>query len=280
MIEIIRHGSQATIVDMGRYNLRRYGVPISGAMDRTSAFRANSLLSNSLNAALLELYQPGHELFFHQRTMIALAGSEADIYLDDKRIYSDHIYKINKNTRLSIGRMTRGCRIYLAVRGGICSQAILGSRSPIPGFLNRHLYKGDKIPITTYTAIPELTSSIAPIDIQISKALTCYIGPEWNNLTSSSRQHLLTQEYTIDPKSDRMGYRIKGNPLQNNIDEIYSSPVMPGTVQLLPSGLPLILMRECQTTGGYPRILQLTEDGINQAAQRKPGDPIQFQLIH
>ena len=76
-----------------------------------------------------------------------------------------------------------------------------------------------------------------------------------------------------------MGYRLTGTPLSESIDSIYSSPVMPGTVQLPPGGLPLVLMRECQTTGGYPRILQLTENSINQLAQRKPGNTLRFELV-
>ena len=147
MIEIVRFGSQATVVDKGRYLYRRYGVPLSGAMDRISAARANSLLSNTPEAALLELYQPGHELIFHTDTYFCVTGAEAEIHLDEKRIYIDQVCFAKKSSRLLIGQMTRGCRTYLAVKDGILTQQILGSKSPIPGFLNRHLYKGDIIPI-------------------------------------------------------------------------------------------------------------------------------------
>ncbi len=279
MIEIIRTGSQLCIVDLGRYKYRRYGVPISGAMDIRSGVRANSLLHNTLNVALLEMYMPGHQLLFHQNTRIALTGAESELYLNDKRIYTDQVYSVARKSKLTVGAMSRGSRIYLAVQDGFQSSIILGSRSPIPGYLNRTLTRGDRLEYNNVAHSTRLSSSISALKIDNTQQIYCHQGPEWHLFHHKSQKALLSKVYKIDIKSDRMGYRLQGSKTKCKIKSIYSSAVMPGTVQFLPDGLPLILMRDCQTTGGYPRIFQIIEEDINQLAQRRPGDEVQFQLI-
>ena len=279
MIEVIRTGSQLCIVDEGRFGYRKFGVPISGAMDRSSAISANSHLHNHPNAALLECYQPGHQFRFHSDALISLAGAQCEVFRNEEKIpYSEPIFLACKDV-LSIGKMTRGCRIYLAVNGGVRTHSLMGSRSPLPGFLNRHIRKGDRIPFDTSVAGESTTSGIIPTKIDPNASIKCYPGPEWHRLNVGQRSDILSQDFEIDNQSDRMGYRLSGGTIKSPDFDILSSPVMPGTVQLLPSGNPLILMRDCQTTGGYPRVLQIREDCINQVAQRQPGEPINFELI-
>ena len=278
MIEVIRSGGRVCIVDRGRYYYRKYGVSISGAMDLHSAFRANSLLHNKMDDALLEISMPGHEFQFHARTIIGLSGASGDITLDEKPIYSENAYRIVEGAVLRIGALHKGCRVYLAVPGGIQSSLILGSRSPIPGYLDRVLSPGDRVNIPPFDQVISKTAVIKPLEIDKNKSIQCTIGPEWYLLSGDQQRKILENQYSIDHKSDRMGYRLVGEPIKETGMSIYSSCVIPGTVQLLPSGLPLILMRDCQTTGGYPRILQISNEDINQVAQRRFGQEITFHL--
>ncbi len=279
MIEILRTGSHMCIVDRGRFGLRKYGVPTSGSMDQASAAVANSIVGNDMSAAVLELYMPGHQLKFHCDTYIALSGARTQLQLDNRNIYTDSIIKITKGQVLSVGSMTKGCRLYLATYQGIQTAEFLKSKSPLTGSYDRSLHKGDQIKILNHPQFPvQKNSNIVPIKIELQKEITAYPGPEWHKLSKGDQKKILSTTYMIDYKSDRMGYRLNGTAIKGDIEEIFSSPVMPGTIQLLPSGLPLILMRDCQTTGGYPRILQVTESDINQLSQRRPGDEVNFQL--
>lgn len=279
MIEILRTGSHMCIVDRGRFGFRRYGVPTSGSMDQASAAVANSVIGNDINEAVVEMYMPGHQLKFHCDTYIALSGARTQLQLGDKNIYTDSFTKVTKGQILSIGSMTKGCRLYLAAYQGIQTTEFLKSKSPLTGFYDRTLHKGDQINILSHPqSVRQKNSNIVPIKIDVQKEIAAYAGPEWHKLPKADQSRILSTVFIIDNKSDRMGYRLNGSAIKGGKDEIYSSPVMPGTVQLLPSGLPIILMRDCQTTGGYPRILQITESDINQLSQRRPGDEVRFQL--
>lgn len=278
MIEIVRSGSHICIVDIGRRGYQKYGVPVSGAMDLISLARANSLLGNNMNCATLELYLPGHQLQFHCNTFIALSGATADLKLNEKKIYNGQVIKVNEGDILSVGAMQQGCRIYIAVAQGIDSTILLDSRSPLSGYTNNKINKGDKINIgATPNTLKKHAVSKANL-INKAKKIRCTIGPEWRKLPKQKQEAILSNTYLINQQSDRMGYRLNGPSLDITPFQILSSPVMTGTVQLLPNGLPLILMRDCQTTGGYPRILQVNAFDLNQLAQRQPQDKVQFTL--
>ncbi len=279
MIEVLRSGSHICVVDIGREGYQAMGVPVSGAMDMVSLARVNSLMGNKMNSAVLELYFSGHQLQFHCDTYIALAGATTDIKLGERKIYNDEIIKVNKGDILSIGAISIGCRLYLAVPYGIKSTQLLGSRSPLRGHSKKHIKKGDKIMIESSIISPHRYATTKALAIDRLKKIECYVGPEWRRLSNQQQQDILSTTYTITQQSDRMGYRLEGPSLKIDSFQILSSPVMTGTVQLLPNGNPLILMRDCQTTGGYPRILQVTSTDINQLAQRKPLDEVQFKIV-
>ena len=278
MLEVVRSGGQIHIVDCGRHDLRQYGIPESGAMDVQSAMRANSLLHNPVCSATLEISMPGHELRFHQSCIISLAGADGAFLINDQKVYGDATYEINEGSTLHIGRLHKGCRLYLGIKGGFQTTEMLGSRSPIPGFFNRVIVTGDKIPLSNITQFTS-TSNTKPLKIILNQSIQCFMGPEWYLLEPSVQSQILQEKYTIHINSNRMGYQLDGEKIQVPDFSLFSSAVFPGTVQLLPSGRLVVLMRDCQTTGGYMRILQVHPADINQVAQRRPGQRIQFQLI-
>ena len=105
-------------------------------------------------------------------------------------------------------------------------------------------------------------------------------GPEWELFSKEHRQSFLKGRFRVGSDSNRMGYRLEQSlPRYSNTSELISSGIVPGTVQILNSGKPVVLMADAQTTGGYPRIAVLTREGISRMAQCKPGDSIRFRLI-
>ena len=176
MIEMRRTGSHACIVDSGRFGYRKYGVPLSGAMDLHSLYRANALLHDRIKNAGLELYQSGHEIIFHKSTWFSLSGGEAEITLDENRIYGDKSYYAKENSVLTIGAMTKGARIYLAIKGGLDTAVIMNSRSAIPGYLPRTLSPGDKVPFFPIDLTEEPSAAPKAISIDCKKEITCYLN--------------------------------------------------------------------------------------------------------
>lgn len=280
MITIKRVGTAITIVDKGRYGNRSYGIPSGGAMDVQSAFAANSLVNNPSSAPLIELYQSGHQLEFTVPAIIGLAGAEGDIRINQHPINSRQAIRIKKGDLLEIGKLKKGVRIYLAVARGIVAKEYFGSKSQIPFYSSDRIKSGDQISIaTSINNAPQSNSKINASSIDLSTPLLFNPGPEWHVLTEASQVQLLKETFKITKYNDRMGYKLEGPALEAIQQDILSSAVLPGTIQLLPSGQVIILMRDCQTTGGYPRIGQLYPQHINQLAQRSTGQEVQFDQL-
>ena len=139
------------------------------------------------------------------------------------------------------------------------------------------LKKGMKLNYQSESSATGETNSSLKLDTQYLKSdeVEVYPGPEFDHLTATQQNHIFGSYFKTDESSNRMAVQLK-ELLQNNLQAIVTSPVMPGTVQLTPSGKIIILMRDCQTTGGYPRILQLSEKGIQVLSQKLPGEEIKF----
>ena len=285
MIEVLAAGIFSTIQDRGRFGFRNMGVPVSGAMDQYSAFVANSLVDNDTNAAVLEMTFNGPHLKFHEKTTIALVGAQINIKLNKDIIKQNTVILINKGDTLSLGTISHGVRCYLAIAGGFNTEKILNSRSYYPEITNQsQLKKGDKIDFASQTNLKILNHSIVHLDEQhfSNPLLSVHPGPEFNTLSDSIKANLFRKKFKISPTSSRMAYKFDSPialVLGDSVPEITTSSVQPGTVQLTPSGDVIVLMRDCQTTGGYARIFQLTEQSINQLSQKQTASEISFHII-
>ena len=280
-LKVIYPGGHTCIVDMGRYRCRKYGVPLSGPMDIQSALRSQSLVGNPSTYPVIETFMSGLTIETqHPGVRFGVAGATVDIFVNNDLVKDDKI-ELAQGDRLRIGKVQQGTRTYLSIRGKISVSTVLDSASPLKGYHDTRLAKGDLIDILVPQSeeISKGRSLVVPLSINADAPIIVTPGPEWEQLSESDKVRLENSNYTIDKHADRMGYRLldPGHKIES-YQEIYSSPVMPGTVQLLPSGTPLILMKDCQTTGGYPRIFQVTSESMLQLAQRRPGDEISFQL--
>jgi len=280
MIKVLKAGFFSSIQDKGRIGFASIGVPISGVMDAYAADIANSILNNSLEDAVIEITLGGIQLQFLSDTFICLSGGDFSPQINGVSILMNSRINIFKNDILSFGKVNYGVRCYLAVTGGIQSEKVLKSSSFYKGITEDFVIKKNTIfsikeiekeHVTTNASIKILKSHFE------TKTIKCTEGPEFYLLNEIQREKLKKQVFTISNDNSRMGYRLH-EVLDNELPSILTSAVLPGTVQLTPSGKLIVLMRDCQVTGGYPRVLQLTSQAINQLAQKTTNNKIQFVL--
>lgn len=280
MIKVLKAGFYTSIQDKGRIGFASIGVPVSGAMDSYAADLANHILNNSLEDAVIEVTFGGCILQFLTATYISISGGNFSAKINNNPILLNARIKIHKNDVLSFGNIKFGVRCYIAVKNGFLTERVLKSRSFYNGITSRFLIeKNDLLPISTCSIdLEQSTTSIKILKAHFTtQELKCDEGPEFNLLNDVQKKQIKKQVFTISNLNNRMGYQLK-EPIKNRLPQILTSGVIPGTVQLTPSGKLIVLMRDCQVTGGYPRVLQLSVNAINELAQKSTGNNIQFIL--
>ena len=278
MIEVLLTGIHSSIQDLGRFGMQNTGIPIGGAMDQTAMQMANSLLNNHKQSAVLEMSFKGPKLLFHQSTTIALAGADMNAKLNEKPINNSTAIKIKENDLLQFGNALQGKRTYLAVAGGFKIPKILNSRSQYLGITpEATISKTKLIPIDKVDLNLKKGECLNLTERNESDAIPVYKGPEFYLLPKKAQNQLEKQVFTISNKNSRMAY-VLVEKLLHELPSIWTAPVLPGTIQCTHDGTLAILMRDAQTTGGYPRVLQVSDEGINRLAQKSTKDQFQFEL--
>ena len=276
MIKFISKGLYTTIQDDGRFGYRNIGVPSSGYMDRESAQTANLIIDNPVNNPVIEATLIGPTIKFEKSTFICITGSDFNPMLNESRISLYTPVKVNKGDILKINNSSIGSRCYISIKGGIKVDKVLGSKSYYPQISDSSIIeKGDEFKFETNNNEPNY--KLINQKFELNKNLKVFKGPEFNSLNKGSINKIIDQEFSIGI-NNRMAYNLK-EKIQAGTTSIISSPVIPGTVQLTPSGQMIILHRDCQTTGGYARILQLDEKSLNNLAQLRIGDKIKFEIV-
>jgi len=281
MIRFIAAGLFTTIQDLGRFGYRELGVPVSGAMDLQAATNANLLLGNAPQLAVLEFTASGPVLEFEEPARIAICGASFVPKLNGLEIAINRPIEIPSGGILSFGRPSKGFRAYLAIQDGFISDKVLGSASFYNGITDRSQFsKGDVIQfnLNAQSSLPSFSSELDTAMNFEKDVIEVYKGPEFDQLPQEIQLLLNDGAYTVAPNSSRMAY-ILDHSEAISAKEIITAPVQPGTVQLTPSGKLIVLMRDAQTTGGYARILQLTESAINFLAQNRAGNSVRFKII-
>lgn len=276
MITVVQPGFFTTVQDLGRFGLRHFGVPVSGCMDRDSARKANLLLENDPADALLEITMTGPELVFQVDTYITITGAHMPATINSADIPLNTVVKVEEGDQLQFGKLQTGIRVYLGVKGGIQSEKILNSRSfykPITA--QNRLKKGQELPCAAWPNFdPKLTSF--QLEKESVAELLTYPGPEYSMLKAEQVGQLWNSEFTVAKENNRMAYQIE-EEIGAHSKATLTSATLPGSVQYTPAGKLMILMRDAQTTGGYPRILQIREKSLDKLAQLKTGDRFSFK---
>ncbi|MBL7749620.1 MAG: biotin-dependent carboxyltransferase family protein [Chitinophagaceae bacterium] len=292
-LKIIKAGIMDTIQDGGRYGHQHLGINPNGAMDRYAMQVANALVGNELNEAVIELHFPASVFMFSQPALIALSGADFSASINGEPVPNLHCIAVNKNDALQFHRPLHGARAYLAVRGGLEAIDWLQSKSTnlkagVGGYKGRSLEKGDEIRIKrkeeTLPFLKEEEFKVLPWSADIkfcenTKELLVLPGSEWDRLTGEAKDLFISTPFIVTKQSDRMGYRLLNNPLQAvTNEEMISSAVCFGTIQLLPDGKLIVLMADHQTAGGYPKVATVITAHHSRLAQLKAGDGIWFRL--
>ncbi len=283
MIEVISGGLLTTVQDQGRFLSMSDGLSSCGCMDPLCARMALMLTGAGEDAALLEMTLQGAVICFHREALFALTGGEADFCLDDVPVPMNRTLSARPGQVLSIGAVSLGMRCYLSVSGGIDVPPVLGSRSTdlksrLGGYLGRKLQAGDRLRFLPSTLPwhgmfppPPLP---APGEVT---TLRCMPGPQHALFSPEALAAFSKNIYTVSPDSDRMGIRFHGTALPGQVSgSMITEGVTMGTIQLPPSGLPILMMADHQTTGGYPKIAALISADLHLAAQLRPGDACRF----
>lgn len=278
MMRITKPGFMTSVQDLGRIGYRHFGVPVSGACDSIAAKRVNALLENASSDAVLECTMIGPEISFEAATFLAISGADMQASLDGVQLEMNKVYAVNEGSTLSCGNIGKGLRAYIGIRGGIDAPEVLGSRSfYFPVTEKGQLAKGDGLAFEPSTQFEPKVLKISSSDLYRETDLTAYPGPEFGILSETSRKQLLGSPFTISKDFDRMACRLT-ETLDPHNHKLITSATLPGSVQYTPAGQLMVLERDGQTTGGYPRILQLDERSLCILAQKRAGDTIRFNF--
>lgn len=275
MIVVQKPGLLASVQDLGRHGHRQLGICPGGALDVLALTLANRLVGNADGAAGLELTMGGCELRFETDTRIALAGDDFGAQLDGVPLWPCWSVPVAAGQVLKLqganaaNTKKAGLRSWLAIAGGIDVAPVLGSRSTdlkayFGGHEGRALRKGDKLPLGP-SPLDAAQRACKPFGLRGPDwgaeeadgaiALRVLPGPEFEQFTLAAREVLWGERWRITSQSNRMGSRLAGAELKRKrAGDMLSSGVIPGTIQVPPSGQPIILMGDAQTTGGYPRV--------------------------
>lgn len=282
MVEVLKAGFYDSIQDLGRLGYQQYGVPTSGVMDMFSALKANNLLGNDSKVAVMEMTMTGPILKFHCNTAICITGADLSPSLNGNPVKINAVQKVDKGDTLSFGKLNHGFRSYLSVLGGFNAESVLQSKSMYQGITKQFkIDKNDVLDIVSDSSpgfIKKHVSIKWDDTFFKTKMINVYKGPEFDHLSKIQLEQLFSSDFTISKNNNRMAYQLE-EKFENKLEPILTSLVIPGTVQLTPAGNLIVLMRDCQTTGGYPRIFQLEEKAMDILAQKYIGQKIKFQLI-
>ncbi|MGE5245075.1 MAG: biotin-dependent carboxyltransferase family protein [Betaproteobacteria bacterium] len=285
-IRILKPGMLTSVQDLGRWGFQARGVPVAGPMDPCSHRLANALAGNPRDAAALEVTLLGPEIEFSDERTLAVAGADFELSIDGRRAPMHGAVRIRGGERLRFGARRSGARAYLAVSGGIDVPMVLGSRathliSAMGGVDGRPLRTGDRLPLgPAARPAPERPPSSPPWMIPSGHAQVRVLpGPQPEYFAADALDVLQSARYGVSARSDRMGFRLEGPRLTHDPArgaDIISDATPLGVLQVPASGLPILLMADRQTSGGYPKLATVITADISVAGQLGPGDTLQF----
>ena len=310
-VVVRRAGFLTSVQDPGRTGLREFGVSTSGALDTFALRVANLLVGNDEGAAGIEITLGGLQLRFNDERIVAWCGGEFDVHVGSKALAAGHAAFVPAGEELKFGSPRIGCRAWLAISGGVDVPIALGShstdlRAQFGGFEGRALRDGDELSLGPRPGSPApatgISSWTAPHD-WVSPAkrdpiLRFVRGVDWSRFDSgdicesgssfaagalakeATLQRLTNEVFTVSPDSDRMGVRFEDPELKRTDEgDIISEAVAPGAIQVPPSGKPILLLGDCQTIGGYPKVAHVVTVDLGMAAQLRAGDHVRFSEI-
>jgi antagonist of KipI len=302
-VTVAQSGFLTSVQDLGRTGFRQSGVSVGGALDTHALRVANALVGNDDNAAGLEATLGKLQLRFADQRFVAWCGGAFSVRIGGEDLPPGHAAVVTQNEELIMTAPNAGSRAWVAISGGIEVPLVLGSRSTdlrgnFGGHEGRSLRNGDVLPLGVTGDVKERRfpnrrfSPVAPwvsewsaptpwaFTARRDRFLRIVPGAHWDRFTPAAHLSLVTTPFTVTPDSDRMGARLDGPALERtDTSELLSEAVAPGTLQVPPNGNPILLLGDCQTIGGYPKIAHVITVDMPLAAQLWPGDAVRFREV-
>ncbi|WP_112322114.1 biotin-dependent carboxyltransferase family protein [Oceanibium sediminis] len=283
--ELIIHssGPGVTVQDMGRPGYLGFGLSRGGAADRMALLEGAALLGQWADCAALEMAGMGGTFEAGEDMVIALTGAPMKASIDGARIAWNASHALPQGARLSIGAVEQGSYGYLHLAGGIDTPELLGARGThLAAGLGRALKAGDRLPVgpPARGAAANLTLPVSPRfaggTVRVVPSLQTEVFPP------EEIARFEATAFTRDTRGNRMGVRLvspdKGFGTDSGLS-ILSEVIIPGDIQVTGDGTPFVLLTECQTTGGYPRIGSVLPYDLPIVAQAQAGVPLRFRFI-
>jgi KipI family sensor histidine kinase inhibitor len=292
-LRILSPGLQSLIQDLGRQGHAALGVSAAGALDRASLRRANRLVGNGSSAAAVEIVAGGLRVEAVGDQVLAVTGAPAPLTVEPpsdagesgwkRTVPAATAFALLDGEVLSMGAPASGFRSYLAIRGGADVAAVLGSRSTdtMSGIGPAPLAAGQLLPAGRVTdsgvvGSPELQPEFPGAGVT---ELEIVPGPRDDWFDDAALASLCSQSWQVTPQSNRVGMRLKGEPLRRSRDgELPSEGTVAGAIQIPPEGLPVLFLADHPITGGYPVIGVVTDEHLDRAAQVPIGGSIRFRI--
>lgn len=289
-LSIIAPGLHTTVQDLGRFGYQALGVPVAGALDRTSLRLANALVGNPPEVAALEVLLNGPTVeVLAESARVAVAGADAEIVFEGeppRSLPPWQSVRLRYGERLRIGSLGDSACCYLAIEGGFALPSVLDSlstfaRSRIGGHDGRILRAGDALPLVLDVVEDREEVRLAtPPVLRPPERFRVVLGPQREYFSEDSIAAFLHGPYRVTHKADRMGLRLEGPKLAHALGyNIVSDGIATGSIQVPGSGQPIILLADHQTTGGYPKIGTLISADLPAAGRLRPGDALRFEAV-
>lgn len=306
MLEVLSAGPMVSVQDQGRRGVRRHGVSPSGPMDPVALALANRLCGNGPDAAGLEFASIGGEFRADGPLCFAVTGGDCEVRIGGTPVPSHESHRLEAGDILSIGALNGAVWGYLAVFGGIDTPPVLGARAThlrfgLGGFEGRALKAGDRLPLGKRLGerlgerlgkrmgeqvgeqigdIPLLRSVARAVPPTAGEAIRIVLGPQDDHFAPEVVARLTQASFRITRQRDRMASVLEGPDLPAKTGhDIISDATVPGVIQVPGSGKPMVLMAECQTTGGYPKIATVISADLPRLAQMPTGTAFRFCVV-
>jgi 5-oxoprolinase (ATP-hydrolysing) subunit C len=297
MLETVEPGLLSTIQDAGRRDVGHLGVRRAGAADALALAAANLLVGNAPDTPALEMTLLGGTFAIREACLLGIAGADMEAHLlaDGRQLPSGASYWVSAGATLVFGAATDGARSYLALAGGMASEWVLGSAStdPVAGFGGLHgraLRSGDILAAARPERRPErrwpagmASSGVPPSNAtggEGPRSVSVVEGPHHGLLSGDDRDALVGGTWRVTARSDRVGLRLDGARVPGaEVITLVSQPMLPGSVQLPPAGLPIVLMPDAPSIGGYPVPAVVAEVDHPVTGQLRPGDDVRFEWL-
>ncbi len=282
-LAVVVAGPMSTLQDSGRWGWQRFGVSPAGAMDAIAHAAANALAGNAPDAAVIEITLSGDTLEVEADSARIAVAAEAAIAFDGTAAPGWRSFTLRRGQRLAIGPVRRGARGYIAVAGGFAVEKQLGSRSvhARTGVGGAPLKAGDRLALARPRAPDGPDVKLDGLALPyLAPPIRVVLGPQDDRFTARGIETFLGGEYRVSAEADRMGYRLEGPEIEHEggFDTI-SDGIVFGSIQVPGTRLPIVLMADRQTAGGYPKIATVASASLPTLAQLKPGDALRFAAV-